>query len=351
MRDTAIIIVNYRTPGLVLDCLHSLQSEIRDHVNGRVIVVDNASNDGSVEHLRTSIKAANWKWVELLPLERNGGFAFGNNAAIRMLLQSSQPPDYFHLLNPDTYIRPGAVKELVDFLEIHPAVGIAGSRLENPDGSSQCSAFRFHGVWSELERGLRFGAISKILQRWMVAPPTRDIPHRADWVNGASMMVRRAVFETIGLMDDDFFLYYEETDFCRRARLAGWPCWFVPASRVVHLEGQSTGATGAGRGVNARRCTGSIHVGAIFASTTARVMNFWPISPISAAMLPGAAQMAAIQRGSGSTALPRRFCQEHDARPVKANDVRRSSTIQPLRGIAAIANINPKRQRGQAPKR
>src|SRR5277367_5597369 len=79
----------------------------------------------------------------------------------------------------------------------------------------------------------------------MVAPEPRAAAHRTDWVNGASMMVRREVFDSIGLMDEKFFLYYEETDFCLRALEAGWPTWTVPSSRVVHLEGQSTGATGA----------------------------------------------------------------------------------------------------------
>ena len=245
MRSSCIIIVNFRTPRLVVDCLHSLQADVRAEPDCRVIVVDNASGDGSVEHLRTAIRAADWTWAEVRPLHHNGGFAFGNNAAIRSLLQTKQPPAYFHLLNPDTYIRPGAVHRLIDFMEAHPHVGIAGSRLEHPDGSAQSAAFRFHGVLSEFERGLRLGVVSKLLQRWMVAPPTRDAPHRTDWVNGASLMIRREVFDSVGLMDEGFFLYFEETDFCLRARQAGWPCWFVPASRVVHLEGQSTGATGA----------------------------------------------------------------------------------------------------------
>jgi len=245
MRSTRIIIVNYRTATLVVDCLHSLLGDIRAEPDCRVVVVDNASGDGSVEHLTTAIRAAGWTWAEVMPLDRNGGFAFGNNAAIRPLLKSNEPPAYFHLLNPDTYIRPGAVTRLIDFLEEHPRVGLAGSTLEFPDGEPQRSAFRFHGILSEIERGVRLGIVSKLLERWMVAPPRQRIAHRTDWLNGASMMIRREVFDRIGLMDDRFFLYYEETDFCLRARRAGWPCWFVPTSRVVHLEGQSTGATGA----------------------------------------------------------------------------------------------------------
>jgi N-acetylglucosaminyl-diphospho-decaprenol L-rhamnosyltransferase len=249
MRTTRIIIVNYRTPGLVVDCLHSLNADVRAEPDCRVIVVDNASGDDSVGRLRTTIKAAGWSWAEVQPLQRNGGFAFGNNAAIRPLLRSDRPPAYFHLLNPDTSIRPGAVSKLIDFMEAHPRIGIAGSRLEDVEGRPQCAAFRFHSILSELESGIRFGPVTRLLRRWMVAPPPRNVTHKTDWVSGASMIVRREVFNSIGLMDEGFFLYYEETDFCRRAAKAGWPCWFVPASRVVHLEGQSTGATG----IKARR--------------------------------------------------------------------------------------------------
>ncbi len=241
MRTTRIVIVNYRTAGLVIDCLHSLKNEIRSEPDCRVIVVDNASGDHSCETIRTVIRAAGWTWAEVVSADRNGGFAYGNNYAIQQILQSNTPPDYIHLLNPDTYIREGAVTSLIDFMEANPRVGIAGSRLENPDGSPQRAAFNFHGILSEFERGIRIGLISRMLRPWMVAPPPRTTAHKTDWVSGASMIIRKKVFDAIGLMDDGFFLYYEETDFCRRAWKAGWPCWFVPTSRVVHLEGQSTG--------------------------------------------------------------------------------------------------------------
>ncbi|HAA31973.1 MAG TPA: glycosyl transferase family 2, partial [Cyanobacteria bacterium UBA8553] len=109
--------------------------------------------------------------VSLMPLDRNGGYAFGNNAPIRAALQSPAPPPYFLLLNPDTIVRPGAIKALVDFMNSHPDVGIAGSRLEDPDGTPQCSAFRFHTVLSELDSGLRLGAVSKLLTNWVVWSP------------------------------------------------------------------------------------------------------------------------------------------------------------------------------------
>ena len=237
-----IVIVNYRTPGLVVDCLRSLAPQVRELADARVVVVDGGSGDGSTETLVADIRQEGWgRWVELLPLADNRGFAAGNNAAIRPWLHSPAAPDYVLLLNPDTVVRPGGVRALVEFMEAHPGAGIAGSRLEDPDGTPQRSAFRFPSLASEFDGGLRLGLVTNLLSRYVVAPTVRDESHEADWVSGASLMVRRAVFEAVGLMDEAFFLYYEETELCFRARRAGWTTWYVPESRVVHLVGQSTG--------------------------------------------------------------------------------------------------------------
>lgn len=244
MNRLPIVIVNYRTPGLVIDCLRSLVEEVRTVPNVRVYVVENASPDDSAAKIQEAIQKEGWSsWAELMAVDKNLGFAGGNNAALRPILAEEPYPDYVLLLNPDTVVRPGAVKALVDFMEANPKVGIAGSRLEYPDTTPQRSAFRFMGVASELEGGVRIGFVSKLLHKWLVAPPVRDEPHQTDWVAGASMIIRKDVFQAIGLMDDAYFLYYEEVDFCLRAYRAGWPCWYVPASRVVHLVGQASGVT------------------------------------------------------------------------------------------------------------
>jgi len=238
-----VVIVNYRTPGLTIDCLRSLENEVQSLPGTRVVLTDNDSDDGSVEQLNTAIATEGWSnWVSFMPLERNGGFAYGNNAAIRPVL-STNPPPYILLLNPDTIVRPGALQALVDFMDKHPDVGIAGSRLEDLDGTPQRSAFRFHTAISELEQGLRLGVVSKLLAHWGVAPPVPEETCQTDWVAGASMIVRREVFEAVGLMDEGYFMYYEEMDFCLQAKRAGWSCWYVPQSRVVHLVGQSSGVT------------------------------------------------------------------------------------------------------------
>jgi hypothetical protein len=207
-------------------------------------VTDNASGDDSVSRIAAAIEANCWSdWVSLRPLERNGGFAFGNNAAIRPALESAEPPEYFLLLNPDTIVRPGATSALLEFMDAHPQVGIAGSRLEHPDGQAQASAFRFPSPAGELEEGARLGWVSHVLASRRIAPPPPTEQSPAEWVAGASMIVRKAVFDAIGLLDERYFMYYEEVDFCRRAAAAGWPCWYVPQSRVVHLVGQSSGVT------------------------------------------------------------------------------------------------------------
>jgi GT2 family glycosyltransferase len=246
-----VVIVNYKTAALTVDCLASLGREIDGVAGGdvRVVVADNASGDGSVPTIQAAIDRNGWTWATLMPLPTNGGFAWGNNQGIEPFLRADCPdkPRYVYLLNPDTVALPGALRELVEFLDAHPQVGIAGGRAVNPDGSVRMSAFRFHTVLSELESSVRLGVVTRLLRRRVVAEAPPEAPAACDWVSGASMMVRREVFESIGLLDDRYFMYYEETDFCLRAARAGWPTWYVPSSRIIHLVGQASGVTGAHR--------------------------------------------------------------------------------------------------------
>lgn len=237
-----VVIVNYRTAALTVDCLRSLAPEVAAIPGTRVVVTDNLSGDDSLDRLRSAINENGWAdWVSLMPLPANGGFAYGNNAGIKPFVESAtDKPQYVLLLNPDTVLRPGAVTELVRFMDERHDVGIAGSRLEDPDGTVQISAFRFHSIPSEFEGAAKFGPISKVLAGWRVAPtaPTDACP--TDWVCGASMIIRREVFERIGYLDERYFMYFEEVDFCLAAKRAGFPCWYVPSSRVVHLVGSAS---------------------------------------------------------------------------------------------------------------
>jgi len=237
-----VVIVNYRTPTLALGCLRSLVPELVSLPGSRAVVVDNASGDGSERTLREAVQLEHWgELVEVVQANRNGGFAFGNNVALRELVPPAAMPEKVLLLNPDTVVRPGALRELVDFMDRHPEIGIAGSRLEGLDSKVQRSAFRFYSLPGEFESTVGVGPVSWLLAKWIVAPPPIETAHPTDWICGASMLIRSRVFEDVGLFDERYFLYFEEADFCLQARRAGWPCWYVPASRVVHIGGQATG--------------------------------------------------------------------------------------------------------------
>jgi N-acetylglucosaminyl-diphospho-decaprenol L-rhamnosyltransferase len=257
----AIAIVSWRSAGLTIDCLRSIAAELArcseveasasagsmpsaDDSSPVVVVVDNDSGDRTADEIEHAIESEGWsRWARLVRAPRNGGFAYGNNIAIRAALQERPALKYVHLLNPDTLVRPSAFRILIDFLAAHPEVGIAGGRSEDPDTTAQHCCFRFPTLLGEFSCYLGIGLVDRLLARWVtrIAPPSVPLP--VDWLSGAHMLIRREVLDTIGLMDEGYFLYYEETDFTLRARRAGWRCWHVPASRIVHLVGQSSGVT------------------------------------------------------------------------------------------------------------
>lgn len=235
--QVGVCIVNYKTMDLTIDCLHSLEG-----ADVKVMVIDNNSQDGSYEKVSAAILSEEWSdWVSIKASGHNGGFAFGNNVAIREFLKAVKKPDYIYLLNPDTVVRKGAVSQLVQFMQDHPTVGIAGSQIEDENGQALPSAFKFHTWQSEMNKGFSLGLLTKLLRRWINEQAIPKEPVKTDWVSGASMMIRREVFEQVGLLDDTYFMYFEETDFCFQASKKGWECWYVPDSRVMHLVGQSTG--------------------------------------------------------------------------------------------------------------
>lgn len=242
MKSVFVVIVNYRTAALVVQCLASLLSEVASLRGGRVIVVDNASGDASVEHIKAAIDTAGWgAWAEVIALPRNGGFAYGNNRAIECVRQRSPEFGAIVCLNPDTTVRAGALAAMLSYLEGHPGAGIVGASIEDEHGVRQRTAHVFPSPLSELESGAQLGVLSRLLGPRSAAWPPSDVPHTCDWVSGACFAVRKEVFDTIGLLDEGYFLYFEETDFCLRSKQAGWACWYVSGARVVHAEGSSTG--------------------------------------------------------------------------------------------------------------
>jgi GT2 family glycosyltransferase len=248
-----IVITSYRVTDLTIDCLHSLSREVERVEGTRVAVCENGSGGDAAERLRRAIAANGWSsWVDLTVIYPNRGFTGGNNAVIRPVLESNDPPEYVLLLNADTIVKKHALDALVAFMDSHTRAGIAGSTLLSPDGVVQASPFRFPGIATELDRGLRLGIVSNLLWRWKIVLPKPKEACSVEWVSGASMILRRTMLEQIGLLDEGLYTYFDDPDICLRARRAGWETWYVPMSQVVHLEGASTGLAGAAPTPNRR---------------------------------------------------------------------------------------------------
>ncbi|MGB8811619.1 MAG: glycosyltransferase family 2 protein [Paracoccaceae bacterium] len=244
------VILNWRTPDMTLQATQAARREMAG-ITGAITIVDNDSGDGSFETLSAEIVKRGWNHakplVRVLQSGHNGGFGAGNNCGIRAGLPDGSRPDYVYILNSDAFPDPGAIHALLTHLETHPDTGFAGSFIHGDDGAPHRTAFRFPSIASELEGAARFGPISRLLKNRIVAQPIPDATTRVDWLAGASLMMRQSVLDQIGLFDETFFLYFEETDLSRRAAHAGWPTDYVVESRVTHIGSVSTGMKTWGR--------------------------------------------------------------------------------------------------------
>jgi N-acetylglucosaminyl-diphospho-decaprenol L-rhamnosyltransferase len=229
-----VCIVNYRTPQLVIDCLASFLGSLgRGH---QVVVADSCSGDASMEKIGNWLSANDAAGrCKLVALPANNGFSAGYNAAMKECAA-----DLYLLLNSDTALRGGAIDSLMDAATRHPEAGIVSPRLEWPDGTPQESCFRDHSPIGELIGAARTRHISGLFRKSIVALPVADHEVRPEWTSFAAVLVRREALETAGMLDEGFFLYFEDCEFCYRARRAGWAIVHVPQARVVHLRGGSS---------------------------------------------------------------------------------------------------------------
>jgi len=259
--DLSIVIVSYNTRQLLKECLDSVYTSLAEStLVSEVVVVDNASRDGSAAMVRK-----HFPQVRLIANEDNRGFAAANNQALRTLgygiedrkypsssnlqppisnIHSPPPPKYVMLLNPDTIVGKNALDTLVRFMDENPRAGACGARLLHSDGGFQHSAFAFPTLFQVF---LDFFPIN---YRLTDSPLNGRYPRRLyqagkpfpiDHPLGAALMVRREVTEQVGLFDERFFIYCEEIDWCLRIKAAGWSIWCVPEAEIVHHVAQSTG--------------------------------------------------------------------------------------------------------------
>ncbi|MFQ5462949.1 MAG: glycosyltransferase family 2 protein [Phycisphaerae bacterium] len=235
-----VVIVCYRVPDLTVDCLRSLESEVASMPGLRVAVCENGTGGESVQAIQEAIDTNGWgDWAVVTAIHPNRGFTGGNNVILREALAEPDPPEYFLLLNADTVVRPGAVEALLDAARQHPEAGIFSPRLEWPDGTPQVSCFLDRSPVYEFFQAASTGIIDRLLHARDGHLPVSDVPVQVEWTSFACALIRRAVFRDVGLLDEGYFLYFDDPDFCRRTRAAGWKVCHRPEARVVHLRGRS----------------------------------------------------------------------------------------------------------------
>lgn len=248
MIDVAIIIVSWNVREYLADCLRSVCNDLsQSQLHGETWVVDNASTDGTVSLVKDL-----YPQVHVVNNETNTGFAAANNQG--MLAASEAKPRYYFLLNPDTFIRPGAIRELVTCLDERPKAGIAGARLIYGDGRFQHSAFYFPGLGQlmfdlmPMPSRLYESRLNGRYARRKFQP--RRNPLKVDHPLGATMMVRADVAESTHGFDESFHMFCEEIDWSWRVREAGWDIYAVPSAEVIHYGGESTSQVPADTVVN-----------------------------------------------------------------------------------------------------
>lgn len=227
----SISIVAYQSRELLRECLHSIQSNVRD-LRLEIIVVDNGSDDGTVEMV-----SRHYPQVQLVRNDRNLGFARPNNQAIK-----ASRGKYILLLNPDTIVLPNALEQLVEFAEAHPRVGIVGPKVLNRDGTMQLQCRRsFATPWDLFCYFSRLSQLfprSRLFARYLVTYRDENEIHPVDAISGSCMLIRRTMMEEIGLLDEQFFAYQEDTDYSFRAHQAGWEVYYCPRAQIIHFAGR-----------------------------------------------------------------------------------------------------------------
>lgn len=233
MIDLSIIIVNYNVKEFLLNLLDSILISAKN-ISSEIIVVDNASDDGSVEILRERFPN-----VKLIANKINVGFGSANNQAMKIAAGN-----YFLLINPDTIVREDTFSKMIEFFEKTPQVGIAGCKVLNPDGTLQLACRRsFPGPWTSFTKVIGLSRLfpkSRVFARYNLTYLNENQTYEVDAVSGAFLMIRRDVYEKVGGFDEQFFMYGEDLDLCYRAQKSNFKVYYVHTTEIIHYKGEST---------------------------------------------------------------------------------------------------------------
>lgn len=229
-------IINFRTPEMTLTCLRSVLDDFAEAaVDGHVVVVDNRSDDGSVEMIAAAITALPQPApVTLVRSATNSGFSGGHNQGM-----GPYRADFYLVLNSDALLRPGFFRALLAGAGTAPEAGLFAPRIDHDDGTQQISCFRFPGPASEMIRGARTAWVTRALASREVSLPLPPPASQIDWASFACILLRGTMVEALGPMDEGYFLYFEDIEYCLRARRAGWGIRHLPEARAVHFRGGS----------------------------------------------------------------------------------------------------------------
>jgi len=230
--DLSVTICSWNTIDDLRACLASLRA-VRDEADFEVVVVDNASEDGSPDMV-----AAEFPEFRLLRQTKNLGFTGGHNLAI-----AERRGRDVALLNSDTVVHPGALRTLTAYFREHPEAGIIGPKLLNPDGSLQFSCRRFPNPVAAAFRNTLLGRVfpdNKYVREYLMQDWQHDQPREVDWLSGAALFARGEVVDKVGVLDDTLFMFCEDVDWCKRTWQAGWKVVYVPQAVVTHAIGRST---------------------------------------------------------------------------------------------------------------
>ncbi len=231
-----IVVINFRTPELVKNCLTALGPELEAN-DARVAVVDNCSGDGSAETIADWLMTGElWKSrIFLICSPSNEGFSGGNNIGVGAFAAG-----HYLLLNSDTLVRPGALKALLDASAREKRAGLVAPRLEDEDGAPQISCFRFHSPLSEFLAAAETAPLDRLFRFAVVPIPVSDQSMTCGWTSFACVLIKREAIDAAGAMDDGYFMYFEDADYCRALKKRGWRVVYEPAARVIHLRGGSS---------------------------------------------------------------------------------------------------------------